>query len=82
MSAMGKWSRRWSPKYWPKWYRLALVCCGAGAVCGGMLAWFGPGWGRYVALAGVILCFICLSICFRLLTRLLEEGPDRVFGDD
>ena len=48
----------------------------------GMLAWFGPGWGRYVALAGVILCFICLSICLSLLKRLLEEGPDRLFGDD
>lgn len=69
---MGRWSRRWSPKYWPKWYRIALIGSVAGAVLGGVLAWFGQGWGRYVALTGVILCFICLWA----LQSLLEDGPD------
>ena len=68
---MGKWLRRWSPKYWPKWYRIALSCCVVGAVLGGVLAWFGPDWGRYTALAGVILCFVCLW----LLASLLEDSP-------
>ncbi len=78
MSAVGKWSRRWSPKYWPKWYRVALGCCLAGAVLGGVLAWFGSGWGRYTALAGVILCLVCLWF----LESLLEDGPDGPPGGD
>ena len=75
---MGKWSRRWSPKYWPKWYRIALACCAGGVVLGGVLAWYGQGWGRYVALAGVIL----FGISVWLLWNLLEEGPDSLSGGD
>ncbi|MDE0258562.1 MAG: hypothetical protein OXR82_09290 [Gammaproteobacteria bacterium] len=78
MSAMGKWLRRWSPKYWPRRYRIALSCCGVGAVAGGVLAWFGQGWGRYVALAGVILCILSLMA----LESLLQDGPDSLSGSD
>ena len=24
---MGRWLCRWSPKYWPKWYRIVFSCC-------------------------------------------------------
>ena len=74
---MGYWLRRRSPKYWPKWYRVALTCSAGGAVLGGALAWYGPGWGRYVALAGVILCVVSLFFLESVL-----DGPDLFESDD
>lgn len=74
---MGNWLRRRSPKYWPKWYRIVLICSAGGAVLGGVLAWFGPGWGRYAALAGVILCVLCLFFLESIL-----DGPDLFDSDD
>lgn len=68
---MSNWSHRFQPKYWPRWYRIAFGGCVAGALLGGALAWYGPGWGRYAALIGVILCFTSLW----LLGSLLEDGP-------
>ncbi|WP_428273438.1 hypothetical protein [Candidatus Palauibacter sp.] len=71
VSAMGRWSHRFQPKYWPKWYRIAFGASIAGALLGGALAWFGSGRGRYTALVGVLLCVACLW----LLQDLLEKGP-------
>lgn len=68
---MSKWLHRFQPKYWPKWYRIAFGASIVGALLGGALAWFGPGWGRYTALVGVILCFTSLW----LLVSLMEDGP-------
>ena len=68
---MSRWSDRFRPKYWPRWYRIAFGAGIAGALLGGVLAWFGSGWGRYTALVGVILCVACLT----LLQGLLEDGP-------
>ena len=72
VSAMSKWSHRFQPKYWPGWYRIAFGAGIAGALLGGALAWYGPDWGRYTALIGVILCVACLW----LLQSLLEDGPN------
>ena len=43
-----------------------------GALLGGALAWYGPDWGRYTALVGVILCLACLGV----LGSLFEDGPN------
>ena len=72
VGAMSRWSDRFRPKYWPRWYRITFGACIVGALLGGALAWYGPGWGRYTALVGVILCFACLG----LLLKLLENGPN------
>ncbi|WP_419949164.1 hypothetical protein [Candidatus Palauibacter sp.] len=73
---MRDWLRRRSPKYWPRWYRIMLACSAVGAVLGGVLAWFGPGWGRYAAFAGVILCLLSLFLLESVL-----DGPD-IFESD
>lgn len=70
---MGRWSRRWSPKYWPKWYRIAFGCCVAGMILGATLAWFGGPW-RYTRLLGVIL--VLIGIAF-----LEFFGPDFALDD-
>ena len=38
---MGRWSDRFRPKYWPKWYRIAFGAGMVGALLGGALAWSG-----------------------------------------
>ncbi len=70
---MGRWSRRWSPKYWPTWYRILFGCCIAVMLLGGVLAWFGGPW-LYTNLVGVILVGICILI--------LQMGPDDFDADD
>lgn len=38
---MGKWSHRFQPKYWPRWYRIAFGAGIVGALLGGR--WLGTG---------------------------------------